>query len=133
MFVLSLLLINGCGAAHYKNYRQRDSLSSEVRTLYIERIDTVYVQLPRSVERLTTRDTTSLLENSFSLSVASIMPNGCLYHTLETKPEKVPVSVTSKETQRDSIIYRDRAVYVDRPIEVVELASKFVKFEIRGF
>ena len=134
--LLALLpLLCGCGASRIVAGQdtQRDSVRVESRTEYIERIDTAYIEVPKIVERVITRDTTSVLENDYARSQASILAGGDLYHTLETKPAKRPVPVVAKESVRDSIVYRDREVYIEKPVEVVKPLSGFVKWQIRGF
>lgn len=130
-----LLLLTGCGTArHAASVDNRtDSTRIEIRTQYIEHVDTVYVEIPKIVEKVTTRDTLSRLENDYALSVAEIRTGGYLYHTLETKPEKRPVAVVESETVRDSIVYRDKEVYIEQPVEIVKPRSTFEKVEIWGF
>lgn len=136
LFLLSCILcLGGCGTSRIVagQHTQRDSLRTEVQFVYIERIDTAYVEIPREVEKVTTRDTTSTLENDYALSRASITADGGLYHTLETKPQKRPVPVVTKEAVRDSIVYRDRTEYKEVPVEVVRPMSLFRKIQIWGF
>lgn len=114
-----LLLVTGCGTArHVSVDNSKDSTRVEIRTEYVERLDTVYVEIPKIVEKVTTRDTVSRLENEYARSVAEIQAGGYLYHTLETKAEKRPVTVIAKESVRDSIVYRDKEVYIETPVEV---------------
>lgn len=130
-----LPLLCGCGATRIVSGQdtQRDSVRVEYRTEYRERIDTAYIEIPKIVERVISRDTTSVLENEYARSQASILAGGDLYHTLETKPAKRPVPVVAKESVRDSVVYRDREVYREVPVEVVEPLSGFVKTQIWGF
>lgn len=87
-----------------------------VRVEYRERLvrDTAYVEITREVERNTTRDTSSHLENSYAKSDA-IVSDGLLFHSLETKPQKLaaPVDVpvrdtiyveTSSDVQKETIL-----------------------------
>lgn len=130
-----LPFLGGCGSSRIVavSSEQRDSVRVEYRTQYIERIDTAYVDLPVVVERTTTRDTLSRLENDYALSVAEIRNSGELFHSLETKPARRPVTVTTMEVVRDSIVYRDREVKIETPVEVVRPFSRFVKAQIIGF
>ena len=77
-----------------------------VRVEYRERLvrDTAYVEIPREVERIITRDTTSRLENSYALSTAAVQ-SGELHHTLETKPQRIAAPVLVPV--RDTIIIRE--------------------------
>ncbi len=133
--ILSALLATACGASRIVSGQdtRRDSVRVEYRTERIERIDTVFVELPQSAERTVTRDTLSRLENDLAVSEAAIDTEGYLHHSLETKRRKVPVPVTATAERRDSIIYRDREVYVEKPVEVVRPLSRFVKGQIIGF
>lgn len=134
--LLALLpLLVGCGACRIVSGQdtQRDSVRVEYRTEYRERIDTAYVEIPKIVERVISRDTTSVLENEYARSQASILADGDLYHTLETKPAKHPVPVVTKKSVRDSIVYRDREIYKEVPVEVVKPLSGFIKTQIWGF
>lgn len=69
--------------------------------------DTARFELPVIVEKVATLDTASVLENKYAKSEA-VVSGGVLHHSLQIKPVKEPVSVESKETVRDSIVYRDR-------------------------
>ena len=73
----------------------RDSL------VYRDRIvrDTVVVEVPRIVERVVTRDTSSHLSNDWAASDA-VVSGGFLSHSLETRERKVyvPVSVIVHDT-----------------------------------
>ena len=61
--------------------------------------DTVKVEVPKVVERIVTRDTSSHLENDWAMSDASVS-DGFLSHSLETKPHTVyvPVAVPVHDT-----------------------------------
>ena len=87
-----------------------------VRVEYRERLvrDTAYIEVPKEHEAITTRDTSSHLENSYAASDASIQ-DGMLHHSLETKPQKLaaPVYVqvrdtiyvqTSSDIQKETIV-----------------------------
>lgn len=135
VIALSSLLLWGCGTARYAGgvNESRDSTRVEYRTEYIERIDTAYIEIPKIIEKVITRDTSSLIENEYAISRALIVSDGHLYHTLETKPAKAPIPVKTVTMVRDSIVYRDRDVLVEKPVEVVKPLSNFVKFQILGF
>lgn len=95
-----------------------DSTMVRVRYKLIESIDTVFVTLPQQTVERTTRDTTSTLENDYAKSTAKILPDGLLYHDLETKPQPVPVSVKSTREERDSSMIREVETPVPYPVEV---------------
>lgn len=111
----------------------KDSINTEVHYKYIERIDTVFVPLPAQKAEVTTPDTTSTLENDYAKSTASILPNGLLYHDLETKPQPVPVPVKTTSAERDSVRTREVEVPVPYPVEVeVNRLTWFQQAQIYG-
>lgn len=111
----------------------KDSTNVEVRYKLIERIDTVLTTLPPQTAERTTNDTTSTLENDYAKSTASILPNGLLYHNLETKPQPIPVPVKNKSEERDSVRTREVEVPVPYPVEVeVNRLTWFQQAQIYG-
>ena len=84
-----------------------DSTRVEVRTETRYVHDTSWVEIPVIVEKVSTLDTASVLENKYAKSEASVS-GGILSHSLQTKPVREPVRIERKETVRDSIVYRDR-------------------------
>ena len=103
--LLFTLLLTACGVA--RPVLESDNTKVEVKV--VEKIvkDTAWFELPVIVEKVATLDTVSVLENKYAKSEAAVS-GGVLYHSLSTKPVREPVSVESKETVRDSIVYRDR-------------------------
>ena len=103
--LLFTLLLTACGVA--RPVLESDNTKVEVKV--VEKIvkDTAWFELPVIVEKVATLDTASVLENKYAKSEA-VVSGGVLHHSLSTKPVKEPVSVESKETVRDSIVYRDR-------------------------
>ena len=103
--LLFTLLLTACGVA--RPVLESDNTKVEVKV--VEKIvkDTAWFELPVIVEKVATLDTVSVLENKYSKSEA-VVTGGVLRHSLQTKPVREPVSVESKETVRDSIVYRDR-------------------------
>lgn len=103
--LLFTLLLTACGVA--RPVLESDNTKVEVKV--VEKIvkDTAWFELPVIVEKVSTLDTASVLENKYAKSEAAVS-GGVLYHSLSTKPVREPVSVESKETVRDSIVYRDR-------------------------
>ena len=104
-FIIFAILLSACGVA--RPVLESDSTKVEVKI--VEKIlkDTAWVELPVIVEKVATLDTASVLENKYAKSEA-VVSGGVLHHSLQTKPVREPVSVESKETVRDSIVYRDR-------------------------
>ena len=103
--LLFTLLLTACGVA--RPVLESDNTKVEVKV--VEKIvkDTAWFELPVIVEKVATLDTASVLENKYAKSEA-VVSGGVLHHSLQTKPAREPVSVESKETVRDSIVYRDR-------------------------
>ena len=106
LVLLSLLAASSCGTARHAP-SVTDSTRVEVRVEREFIRDTAYIELPVIIEKRATLDTASTLENKYAKSEA-VVSGGVLHHSLSTKPVKEPVSVESKETVRDSIVYRDR-------------------------
>ena len=109
-----------------------DSTKVEVRTVEKVVKDTAWVELPVIIEKRTTLDTTSVLENKYAKSEARV-DDGVLHHSLETKPVREPVPVEYKEIVRDSIVYRDRTVRKDVYIEKALTFWQRLKMEMGGF
>ena len=128
--LLFLALASACSTV--RPLPTTDSTKVEVRTETVIEKDTVYVELPRVVERVAVQDTTSHLENEFALSDAHIS-GGVLKHSLETKPVKMPAVVDKQIVYRDSIVFRDRV-----QTETVEVEKKLTgwqqaKLRVGGF
>ena len=115
---LPLLLLAASACSTVRTLPSTDSTRVEVRT--VEKIvrDTAWVELPVIIEKRTTLDTASVLENKYAKSEASVS-DGVLTHSLATKPVREPVTVETKEIVRDSVVYRDRIV-----TETVEVEKK---------
>ena len=140
MFLLTFL--TGCKAKQSvirEQEQTRDSMRTEIR--YVEKIvkDTVEVEIPAQSVQIETPDTTSHLETDYAMSDASVIwRDGTMFlmHNLSNKPKKVPVEVEHKETQRDSIQYRDRDHYhtIDHEvIKEVNVLTWWQKTQIYGF
>ena len=91
-------------------------------------IDTAYFEVPVEVEKIVTRDTTSHLENSLAISDAMVT-DGFLHHSLETKPQKVPVPVVFHV--RDTIKQEAQIIYQEVPVE--QPLSWWQKFRMNAF
>lgn len=105
LFIVSLLLI-GCSP----------KLIERVRTEYIEkevlRDTTIYVPIEGNIQYNRVKDTTSVLENKWAKTTASVDSAGYLNHSLEEKKQDVPFKVPYK----DKIIKQIDSV--DRPYPV---------------
>ncbi|MBO4550594.1 MAG: hypothetical protein J5733_07670 [Bacteroidaceae bacterium] len=113
----------------------QDSTRVEVKieTVYVP--DTVFVEIPAQTAERTTADSTSHLENDYAKSDAAILPDGSLFHSLETKPQQKPVEFQKPVERKDSIVYREKEVPVPYPVtEYVEKKlSWWQQTEIYGF
>ena len=96
----AVLLLSACSAV--RTLPVQDSTRVEIRTETRIKHDTAWVELPVIIEKRTTLDTASTLENAYAKSEARVAA-GILHHSLETKAASVPVRVETKEVVRDSI------------------------------
>lgn len=134
LIALSALLLASCVVSRQTlSTNTRDSTRVEVKTEYVETIDTVYVEMPKQAEKIVTRDTASHLENDFAISDASIDTLGFLHHSLETKRQSLPVPVKSTAERKDSIIFRDKEVFVDRPVYVEKSLTWWQLLRLRSW
>ncbi len=134
IFFTASLCMTSCGSARRAaSSETRDSLRVEVRTERIETIDTVFVEIPRQVERIVTRDTTSHLENDYATSDASIDASGYLHHSLSTKHCKVATPITTTREHKDSIIYRDREVTIEKPYPVEKKLAAWQQVRLKSW
>ena len=106
-----------------------DSTRVEVRETTITVVDTAYITIPEQSIKQTVKDSTSHLETDFATSTASILSDGSLFHELKNKPDEVPVEVENKIHQKDSIVYNDRVVYKEVPVEVEKELSWWGKIK----
>ena len=128
--LLFLALASACSTV--RHLPTTDSTKVEVRTETVIEKDTVYVELPRVVERVAVQDTTSHLENEFALSDAHIS-GGVLKHSLETKPVKMPAVVDKQIVYRDSVVFRDRVQTVTVEVEKKLTGWQQAKLRVGGF
>ena len=128
--LLFLALASACSTV--RPLPTTDSTKVEVRTETVIEKDTVFVELPRVVERVAVQDTTSHLENEFALSDARIS-GGVLKHSLETKPVKMPAFVDKQIVYRDSIVFRDRVHTQTVEVEKKLTGWQQAKLRVGGF
>lgn len=83
-----------------------DSVSSDREVRYVERVrDTVvYVNVPAEARQAESHRDSSFLETTVAKSVARVNGDGSLFHTLENKPRKEPVTVAVKDKSRNETI-----------------------------
>ena len=88
-FILLLLPFLSVACSVSRQVTPREQTTVEVREKSVFVTDTVYVELPQIVERVQTLDTTSVIENKYAKSAASVS-GGVLAHSLELKPVREP-------------------------------------------
>lgn len=117
----SLILLSAvcvaCATARQAAPSEKIVVETRIETVY--KTDTVYLEVPKIVEKIVTADTVSVLENEYAKSEASVS-EGLLAHSLETKPVKQPVEVQTQVVYRDSVIVKDnvivQTVEVEKPL-----------------
>ena len=117
----SLILLSAvcvaCATSRQAAPSEKILVETRVETVY--KTDTVYLEVPKIVEKIVTADTVSVLENEYAKSEASVS-EGLLAHSLETKPVKQPVEVQTQVVYRDSVIVKDnvivQTVEVEKPL-----------------
>lgn len=117
LILVFLLLLSACSTVRSLPV-QTDSTKVEVRVETVTVTDTAFVELPVIVEKVSTLDTASVLENKYAKSEAMVS-GGVLHHTLASKPVKQPVLVDKQIVYRDSLVFRDRVT-----TETVEVENK---------
>ncbi|MDO5443579.1 MAG: hypothetical protein Q4G10_07900 [Bacteroidia bacterium] len=127
-FILLFLLFLSVACGTIRQVTPREQTTVEIRTETVYVPDTVYIELPRIVEKVQTLDTTSVLENKYSKSEAQVS-NGVLAHSLEVKPVREPAIVQKQIVYKDSIIVKE--VDIDHYIEVPAELTAWQSFKIK--
>lgn len=127
---LVVCLLSGCAARRIVGVASQDSVRVEVveRVEYVT--DTIEVAIPYEREAVT-RDTSSHLANAYAMSDAAILPDGRLFHSLETIPQLRPLSFKKPVHRRDSIVYRN--FYREEVVEVERDLTWWQETQIRAF
>ncbi|MBR5014746.1 MAG: hypothetical protein IKY16_09135 [Bacteroidales bacterium] len=116
LILLSALCV-ACATSRQAAPSEKILVETRIETVY--KTDTVYLEVPKIVEKIVTADTVSVLENEYAKSEASVS-EGLLAHSLETKPVKQPVEVQTQVVYRDSVIVKDnvivQTVEVEKPL-----------------
>ena len=126
ILVLFSLLCVACGSIKQVTPTERVVTETRIETVF--KTDTVFLEVPKIVERVVTKDTLSVLENEFAKSAASVS-DGLLAHSLETKPVQKPVEVQTKIVYRDSVIFKDVVVY--ETVEVEKELTGWQSFKMK--
>lgn len=128
--IILLVLLTGCCSQRLLTTKSRDSVRVETiyRTEY--RTDTAYIEIPKIVERITTKDTMSIIENDYAITEA-IVSEGFLTHSLSTKPQERAIEVETEIITRDSIAYIDKEV--EKIVEVEKPDTWWEQTQKKGF
>ena len=105
-----------------------EKIITETRVETVFQTDAVFLEVPRIVEKIVTKDTVSVLENEYAKSEASVS-DGLLSHSLETKPVQQPVEVQTKIVYRDSVFFKDVVVY--ETVEVEKELTGWQNFKMK--
>ena len=124
------LLCVACGSLKQVTPTERVVTETRIETVF--KTDTVFLEVPKIVERVVTKDTVSVLENEFAKSAASVS-DGLLSHSLETKPVQKPVEVQTKIVYRDSVIVQDRVVTQIQEVEKELTGWQSFKMKMGGW
>ena len=125
----SLILLSAvcvaCATSRQAAPSEKILVETRIETVY--KTDTVYLEVPKMVEKIVTADTVSVLENEYAKSEASVS-EGLLAHSLETKPVKQPVEVQTQVVYRDSVIVKDNVIV--QTVEVEKPLSGWQSFKM---
>ena len=121
----SLILLSAvcvaCATSRQAAPSEKILVETRIETVY--KTDTVYLEVPKIVEKIVTADTVSVLENEYAKSEASVS-EGLLAHSLETKPVKQPVEVQTQVVYRDSVIVKDNII-----VQTVEVEKELTGWQ----
>ena len=121
----SLILLSAvcvaCATSRQATPSEKILVETRIETVY--KTDTVYLEVPKIVEKIVTADTVSVLENEYAKSEASVS-EGLLAHSLETKPVKQPVEVQTQVVYRDSVIIKDNVI-----VQTVEVEKELTGWQ----
>ena len=130
ILVLFSALCVACSVA--RQAAPSEKIITETRIETVFQTDTVFLEVPRIVEKIVTKDTVSVLENEYAKSEASLS-DGLLAHSLETKPIQQPVEVQTKIVYRDSVIVKDNVIIQTVEVEKELTGWQTFKMKTGGF
>ena len=131
-FILVLFSFVAVACSSLRQVTPTEKIITETRIETVYETDTVYLEVPKIVEKVVTKDTVSVLENEFAKSAASVS-DGLLAHSLETKPVQKPVEVQTKIVYRDSVIVQDRVVTEIQEVEKELTGWQSFKMKMGGW
>ena len=126
ILVLFSALCVACSVARQAAPSEKIITETHIETVF--QTDTVFLEVPKIVEKIVTADTVSVLENEYAKSEASVS-DGLLAHSLETKPIQQPVEVQTKIVYRDSVVFKDVVVY--ETVEVEKELTGWQSFKMK--
>lgn len=133
LIFLSTLLVGCC---HSKVTTPSVTATDSTMVKVVHRVeqvtDTVFVEIPKIVEKVSKRDTMSLLENDYAISEV-VIEGDELFHSLATKPQKKAVAVETKIEYRDSIVEKIVEKEIVNTIEVEKPDSWWEQTQKKGF
>ena len=127
-FILVLFSALCVACATARQAAPLEKVITETRIETVFQTDTVFLEVPRIVEKIVTADTVSVLENEYAKSEASVS-DGLLAHSLETKPIQQPVEIQTKIVYRDSVVFKDVVVY--ETVEVEKELTGWQSFKMK--
>ena len=127
-FIIILLSALCVACSSLRQVTPSEKIHTETRIETVLQTDTVFLEVPKIVERIVTKDTVSVLENDFARSAAEVS-DGLLSHSLETKPVKQPVEVQTKIVYRDSVVFKD--VVITETVEVEKELTGWQTFKMK--
>ena len=127
-FILLFLLFLSVACSTMKQVTPREQTTVEIRTETVYVPDTVYIEIPRIVEKVQTLDTISVIDTKYAVSEAQVS-NGILAHSLEVKPVREPAIVQKQIVYKDSVIVKEVDVdhYIEMPAELTAWQSFKIK------
>ncbi len=135
IYMLNLLLLTlfctSCGTSKIVATSQVDSVRVEIRERIVEVPVTAEVEIPKITERQVINQDSSSLSNDYAKSEAKILPDGSLYHSLETIPQKIGVPMIARIPAQDSVIFHQ--IIGTQLIQVPRELTAWQKIRLDGF
>ena len=128
--ILFAALCVACATSRHAAPSEKIIVETRIETVYQK--DTVFLEIPKIVEKVVTKDTVSALENDYAKSQA-VISDGLLTHSLETKPVQKPVEVQTKIVYRDSVIVKDNVIIQTVEVEKELTGWQTFKMKTGGF
>ena len=130
LLILFSAVCVACATSRQATPSEKIVVETRIETVYKK--DTVFLEVPKIVEKIVTTDTVSVLENEYAKSEASVS-DGLLSHSLETKPVQQPVEVQTKIVHRDSVVFKDVVVYETVEVEKELTGWQTFKMKMGGW